>query len=449
MNDKTPKVEKNNHSISYLKSLSKKGGSEPDETDTERLINERKRIGEITGRTLISREESREIEKKLQEMSAKYINSYRDTTDYAENNKIYAKNNDEISSLIKEIKDNNNRIKAREIAKIAASPKIREQTPTRKRGGSESDISTGSKHNTPPSLLATVDRGLMDQFRQEMTVKADEVKEKMINAIRKETEKKLKSKYMDEKIKYLKKNIFKDANQNDLKEIAEQSVDEDLENPYSAISLEIEKQTYENMENNELFKKMIDSIDNNDPTSSATAVVNTATRGIQDNILHRAFRVQQLDDLLEKVNNIEELQIITRELENLKKFHDDDLENVEFSKKKKKIKSTYLSSPSRSMPKSKQGRQSRIKDMMEQSEMYQQQSEIKNSVIDQSTKLHEQLKNEESLFNEMFSKINKKSIQEQSIDDLMQNLGLDDETNSPSLKSPLKKKKGKKKRWIW
>ena len=46
----------------------------------------------------------------------------------------------------------------------------------------------------------------------------------------------------------------------------------------------------------------------------------------------------------------------------------------------------------------------------------------------------------------MFSKINEKSIQEQSIDDLMQNLGLDDESNSPSLKSPSKKKKGKK-RW--
>jgi len=296
--------------------LSKKGGSEPDETYTDKLMNERKGIERITGRTLKSPEESRAIEKNLQEISAKYIRP-RDTTNYVGNNEIYAFNKGQISSLINEIKENNERITARQIAKIAASPKIREQTQTRKRGGSESDISTGSKHNTPPSLLATVDRGLMDQFRQEMTVKADEVKEKMINAIRKETEKKLKSEYVNEKIKYLKK-FFKDIDQKTLKEIAEQLVDEDLESPYSAISLEIEKQTYENLENNELFKKMIDSIDNNDPTSSATAVVNTATRGIQDNILHRAFRVQQLDDQLEKVNNIEELQKITRKLENLK-----------------------------------------------------------------------------------------------------------------------------------
>merc|ERR1711916_295091 len=53
-NDKTPEVGKNNHSISYLKSLSKKGGSEPDETYTDKLMNERKGIERITGRTLKS-----------------------------------------------------------------------------------------------------------------------------------------------------------------------------------------------------------------------------------------------------------------------------------------------------------------------------------------------------------------------------------------------------------
>ena len=38
----------------------------------------------------------------------------------------------------------------------------------------------------------------------------------------------------------------------------------------------------------------------------------------------------------------------------------------------------------------------------------------------------------------MFSKISKKSIQMQSIDDLMQNLGLDDESESPNSKSSKK-----------
>ena len=138
------------------------------------------------------------------------------------------------------------------------------------------------------------------------------------------------------------------------------------------------------MKNNELFNEMIDSIDENDATSSATAAVNTATRGIQDNILRRYFEVKKLDEQLEKINNIEEIQGIIGQLENLKESHDDDLEN-EISRK---IKSAYLSSPKKSVPKSEQGRQSRIKDMMEKSEMYQQQSEIKNSVIDQSTELH-------------------------------------------------------------
>ena len=105
----------------------------------------------------------------------------------------------------------------------------------------------------------------------------------MINAIKK-AEKKIKSKYVYEKIKYLKK-YFKDADQKTLIEIAEQEVDDDLKGPNSAISLEIETQTNYNVKNNELFNEMIDSIDENDATSSATAAVNTATRGIQDNIL--------------------------------------------------------------------------------------------------------------------------------------------------------------------
>lgn len=440
--DKTPEVEKNN-SISYLNSVSKKGGNPPPISE-EQQQKQRRAIQQITGRTMLTPKQSKEIEQKLQEMSAEHFessNSNRDTTDYAGNKVIRELNISEIESLTREINERNEIIKARKIAKFAAPPKRGGKNKTRKRGGSETDISTGSKHNTPPSLRATLEEGLMDQFRQEMTVKTDEVKEKMINAIRKETEKKLKSEYMNEKIKYL-KNIFKDAHPNDLKEIAEQLVDEDLESPYSAISLEIEKQTYENVENNELFKKMIDSIDDNDPTSSATAAVNTATRGIQDNILDRTFRVQKLDDKLEKVNNIKEVQKITRDLEKLKKFHDDDLKNVEVSRKK--LKSAYLSSSIKSVPRSEQGKQSIFKDMMEKNEMYQHQNQIKNSVIDQSTELHEQLKKEERLFNEMFSKISDKSMDMQSIDDLMQNLGLDNEFNSPSLKSPSKKKKDKK-----
>lgn len=446
--DKTPEVEKNNHSISYLNSVSKKGGNPPPISEEQQR--QRKAIQQITRRTMLTPEEREIMEKKLQEMSAPYIelkNSNRDTTDYAGNNVIREQNISEIKSLAREINENNQRIIARQIAKdtVKSLSKRGGKNKTRKRGGSESDISTGSKHNTPPSLLYMLQEGEMDKFKKDIAVKSEEVKEKMRNAIRKETEKDLesnpqfKSKYVNEKIKYLKK-FFKDADQKTLIEIAQQEVDDDLKSPNSAISLEIKKTINDNVENNELFKKMIDSIDDNDPISSATAAVNTATHGIQDNILDRTFRVHKLDDELEKVNDIEELQKIIGKLESLKKKHDDDLENVEYSRKK--IKSAYLSSPIKYVPKSEQGRQGRIKDMMEKSEAYQQQNQIKNNVIDQSTELNEQLKKEESLFNEMFSKISKKSIQMQSIDDLMQDLGLDNESITPSSKSPSKKKKG-------
>lgn len=444
-NDKTPEVEKNNHSISYLNSVSKKGGNPPPISDEERRA-----IQKITGRTMLTPEQSKKIEQQLQEISAPFFESRNNyIEDYSVNNRKDNYNRSVIEKLQNEIRENNERIRARIIAKatVKSLSKRGGKNKTRKRGGSESDISTGSKHNTPPNLLAMLQEGEIDKFRKDIAVKSEEVKEKMRNAIRKETEKDLesnpqfKSKYVNEKIKYLKK-YFKDADQKTLIEIAQQEVDDDLKSPNSAISLEIKKTINDNVENNELFKKMIDSIDDNDPISSATAAVNTATHGIQDNILDRTFRVHKLDDELEKVNDIEELQKIIGKLEYLKKLHDDDLENVESSRKK--IKSAYLSSPIKSVPKSEQGRQSRIKDMMEKSEAYQQQNQIKNNVIDQSTELHDELKNEESMFNEMFSKISKKSIQMQSIDDLMQNLGLDDEPNSPSLKSPSKKKKGKK-----
>ena len=447
-NDKTPEVEKNNHSISYVNSKIKKGGNPPPISEEQQR--QRKAIQQITRRTMLTPEERTIMERNLQEMSAEHFeprNNY--IEDYSVNNRKDNYNSSVIDTLIDEIKENNEIIRARKIAKatVKSFSKKGGKNKTRKRGGSEFDISTGSKHNTPPNLLATLEEGLMDQFKKDITVKTDEVKEKIINAIRIETEKKLKSKYMDEKIKYL-KNIFKDTDKDTLIEIAQQLVDDDLKSPNSAISSEIETQTNYNVENNELFKKMIHSIDDNDPTSSATAAVNTATRGIQDNILDRTFRVQELDeqlekvkldDELEKVNNIEELQKIIGKLEYLKKLHDNDLENVEFSRKK--LKSAYLSPSIKSVPKSEQGRQSRIKDMMEKSEMYQKQNQIKNNVIDQSTELHDELKNEEILFNNIFSKISKM----QSIDEIMENLGLDDESNSPSLKSPSKKKKGNNK----
>ena len=75
-----------------------------------------------------------------------------------------------IETLANEIKENNERIRARIIAKIAANPKRGGKNKTRKRGGSESDISTGSKHNTPPNLLAMLQEGEMDKFRKDIAV---------------------------------------------------------------------------------------------------------------------------------------------------------------------------------------------------------------------------------------------------------------------------------------
>ena len=72
------------------------------------------------------------------------------------------------------------------------------------------------------------------------------------------------------------------------------------------------------MENNELFKEMIDSIDDNDPISSATAAVNTATRGIQDNILHRYFEVNDIFDIFSKLGFKYFSNFCTRCEENLK-----------------------------------------------------------------------------------------------------------------------------------